>query len=511
MNLNDNPIFLTQKRLVHRGGVLAAILIAALVGLSLLSGLIAYLADPLNFSDFKSPQEAGKMFYGWTIGVEILVLIVGGFSRITRALTDERKAGLWDSNRLTPLKPSQLVTGYWLGSPLREFYMAAVLAGTGLAIVLLGKLPLTLWLGTQILIFSTALFFGLLAVILGLVLQRLQGGIIFLVALFFLQSFSFAMPKYVLTNFLLPIYAIANLFRDTGNSQNDQHTFGVHEWSGLPEFFGLPIYPILLSLALQIIIGIFLWNAAVRKTMNPFQPLMPRWEAVAIFGILLLAQHGLIWGTWHGHFPEIQPWKGRPQFYDRESLLSIVHCGTMLLAIIILAAASPQPETVRVKALRLGIKNPGAIFSGSAVSLAVVLAAVAAAILLLQCALSFGNSWEIYLIAVGNLLAFFLIFSLLLEFCRLRFRRRSLGFVALWLFVMCILPFILAGVFDNSEIGRISLLAPGVVALANPNDENLGYLLGIVATHLGIVLLLFIAWQRQWKLLLVPQSAPVAK
>jgi len=278
-----------------------------------------------------------------------------------------------------------------------------------------------------------------------------------------------------------------------------------------PEIFGLPVYPTLLSLGLQLLVGIFLWRAAIRKTVNPFQPLMLRWEAVAVFGILLLAQHGLIWGIWHGHFPEIQPWKGRPQFYDRESLLPIVHCGTMLLAIIVLAAVSPQPETVRVKALRLGIKNPGAIFPGSSGSLALVLAAVAAVVLLSQCALSFGNAWVIYLIAVGNLLAFFLIFSLLLEFCRLRFRRRALGFVALWLFVMCILPFILAGVFANSGIGRISLLTPGVVALANPNDENLGYLLGIVAAHLGIVVLLFVGWQRQWKLVLAPQSAALAK
>ncbi|HXR48405.1 MAG TPA: hypothetical protein VN784_13300 [Candidatus Limnocylindrales bacterium] len=508
MNLNDNPIFLTQKRLVHRGGVLAAILIAALVGLSLLSGLVAYLADPMDFPGFKSAQEAGKMFYGWTIGVEILVLIVGGFSRISRALADERKAGLWDSNRLTPLKPSQLVIGYWLGSPLREFYMAVVLAGIGLIIVLLGRLPVTLWLGTQILIFSTTLFFGLLAVIVGLVLQRPQGGIIFLVVFIFSQFPSFGTPKFIVTNFLLPIYGIANLFRDAGDSDNNN---SISAWNGLPEIFGLPIYPILLSLALQVIIGVFLWNATVRKTTSPFQPPMLRWEAVAIFGILLLVQHGLIWGLWHGRFPEVQSWAGRPRFYQSDPLLSMIHCGTMLLAIIILAAASPQPETVRVKALRLGIKNLGAIFSGSAVSLAVVLAAVAAGILLLQCALSFGNSWKIYLIAVGNLLAFFLIFSLLLEFCRLRFRRRALGFVALWLFVLCILPFILAGVFSNEAFAKLSLLAPGAVVLAGSNTADLKFLAECTFAHLGIALLLFFAWQRQWKLLLAPQSAPVAK
>jgi len=61
VNLTENPIFLTQKRLTHRAGVLAAILIAALIGLSLLSGLIAYLADPRDFN-FQSPQFAGKVF-----------------------------------------------------------------------------------------------------------------------------------------------------------------------------------------------------------------------------------------------------------------------------------------------------------------------------------------------------------------------------------------------------------------------------------------------------------------
>lgn len=499
MNLNDNPIFITQRRLTHRAGVLAPIFIAALIGLSLLAGLIAYRADPNDFH-FNSLQEAGKVFYGWTIGVEILVLVIGGFSRISNSLANERKAGLWDSNRLTPLKPCQLVTGYWLGSPLREFYMAAILAGTGLVIVLLAKLSITLWLGTQILIFSTALFFGLIAVLIGMIFQRPQGGVILLVLFFLFQSFSFAMPKFVLTNFLLPVYGIANSFMDSDNSGND---YSIRNWGGLPQIFGLPINPILLSLGLQLLVGIFLWRAAIRKTANPFQPVMLRWEAVAIFGILLVAQHGLIWGIWHGQFPEIQPWTGRPKFYESEPLLSVVHCGTILLAIIILAAASPQPETVRVTALRLGVKNLGAIFAGSAVSLAVALAAIVAVILFSQCAFSFGGSWEIYIIAVGNLLSFFLIFSLLLEFCRLRHRRRALGFVALWLFILCVLPFILAGVFTNAAIGKLSLLSPGVVALANPNDDNLNYLLGIVAGHFGIVVLLFINWERQWKQLLV--------
>lgn len=499
MKLSDNPIFITQKRLVHRGGVLAAALIAGLVGVSLLSGLIAYLADPLNFNSFRSSQEAGKMFYGWTIGVEILVLVIGGFSRISRTLAEERKAGLWDSNRLTPLKPCQIVTGYWLGAPLREFYMAAILAAIGLIIVLLAKISITLWLGTQVLIFSTALFFGLLGVLVGMTFLRPQGGVIFLVAFIFFQFPSFAMPKFMLTNFLLPTYGIANLFRDSGDSGND---YSMHQWGGMPEIFGIPIPPILLSLALQAFVGFFLWRAAVRKTANPFQPPLFRWETVALFGVLLVVQHGLIWGIWRGHFPDIQPWSGRPKFYENEPLLPIVHGGTILLATVVLAFVSPQPESVRVKALRSGIKDFAAIFSASSVPLALVLTGVAAIVLLSQFVFSLANSWDTYLIVIGNLLDFVLIYSLLLEFCRLRFRRRALGFVALWLFILCILPFVLGGVFSNGAIAKLSLLAPGVIALGNPANENLNNLIGIVAGHFGIAVVLFMGWRRKWKELL---------
>ncbi len=494
MNLNDNPIFLTQKRLVHRNGVLAATLIAALVGISLLCGLTAYRADPGSFPDFHSPSEAGKMFYGWTIGAEILVLIIGGFSRISRVLADERKAGLWDSNRLTPLKPSELIIGYWLGAALREFYMALVLAGTGLMIIVLAGLPVTFWLETQVLIFSTALFFGLIAVVVGMVFQRPQGGIILIILLFLLQSFSFAFPKFVLTNFILPTYAIVHLFEVTAPSLH----YTSNDWGGLPDFFGQPFPPAALTLGLQFLVGIFLWRAAVRKTKNPFQPLVLRWEAVVVFGILLIVQHGLAWGLWHGKFPYAYSAKDHA-FADGPPLLSIIHCGTILFGIIILAAASPQPETVRLRALRLGSQGSWIIFANSAFYLALILAAVGALVLL--CQFGFTQSWEIYGIAAGNLLTFYLIFLLLFEFCRLHHRRRALGFITLWLFALCIVPFILAGVFSDSGFAKLSLFSPGIVALSNDN-ANLDGLPAIVAAHFVIAVLLFIGWLREWRRLL---------
>jgi len=132
---------------VHRGGVLAAILIAALVGLSLLSGLIAYLADPVNF-DFRSPQEAGKMFTAgrlawklWCWSWRLQPHFAGAGQR-----AQSRPVGQQPFDAAPAVAA---VTGYWFGPPLREFYMAVVLAGTGLGIVLLGRLSPALWLGTR--------------------------------------------------------------------------------------------------------------------------------------------------------------------------------------------------------------------------------------------------------------------------------------------------------------------------------------------------------------------------
>ena len=504
MNLTDNPIFLTQKRLTHRAGVLAAALIAALVGLSLLSGLIAYLAAPHDF-DFHSPQEAGKMFYGWTIGVEILVLVLGGFSKISRVLADDRKAGLWDSNRLTPLKPAEIVVGYWLGSALREIYMGAVLAGIGLVIVILARLPVTLWLGTQVLILGTMLFFGLLALLAGMAFQRPQSGIVLLLPLFFLQMFSFRSPG------LPSSTSCCRFMASPICSRTRPATFMItasQAWSRWPEIFTLPVPPIALSLGLQFVVGIFIWRAAARKTANPFQPLLLRWEAIAIFSLLVVVQQALIWGLWHGGFGITPDSPSLRNETDGAPMLSIVHGGTILVGVLILAFASPLPERVRVEALRTGLGSLRLVFSHSAVWLAVTLSGIAAVASATQFIFSFKAHGAAWALAAVNLLLFLLMFSLVLEYCRLRFKRRALGFVVLWLFVLCILPFILAGVFSNEAIAKLSFLAPGTVALAGSGSDDLNFLVGCTFAQFGVVALLFIAWQRQWRWLLAP-AAPV--
>ena len=126
-----------------------------------------------------------------------------------------------------------------------------------------------------------------------------------------------------------------------------------------------------MSLGLQFAMGIFLWRAVVRKTANPFQPLLLRWEALAISALLAVVQHGLIWGIWHGQFPTAA--ESGHKFYEGDSMLPIVHGGTILVGVLMLALASPLPERVRVEALRTGSAICRLVFSRSAVSLALAL------------------------------------------------------------------------------------------------------------------------------------------
>jgi hypothetical protein len=501
VKLSENPIFITQKRIVHRNGVLAAMLIAAMVGLCLLLGLWGNLHEEITGVDARNqmtPKEAGRVFYAWAMAIEMLVLVIGGFSRISRALADDRKAGLWDSNRLTPLKPPTLIAGYWFGPPLREFYMAVILAAFGLLITLTAGLPITVWLGTQLLVVSTALFFGLLGVLAGMAFQRSQGLMIFLVFLLAIPFSSFA-PSRVIMNFLLPVYGIGYFFSDPPTSGNVDSI----RWNEMPEIFGIPVHPVILSLGLQLITGAFIWRALNRKTANPFQPLLLRWEAIALFTIFSVTQHALLWDLWGGKYPTLLR---SNQFVDQGVLLPVVLAVTMFVGVLLLASASPQPEHVRVESLRLGFKNLGAIFSRSAVSLALALAGIAGAGMLTQFVFAPRDSWPIFAVVTINLTEIFLVFALLVEFCRLRHGRRALGFMVLWLFLLCAVPFILAGAFSNEEFARLSLLAPGFFALSADSETEWSLLLFPLGVHLGVVFLMFLGWGRQWTSLLKKAS-----
>lgn len=470
MNLLSNPVFLTQRRLVHRSGVLAAVLIALLIGLC---SLAAYLYQ--RATEDVSLATLGRVIYASLLALQAVIVVIGGFSRISRTLVDERRVGLLDSNRLTPLRPSELVLGYWLGAGLREAYMAAVLAPIGVVVVLLSGLPLTLWLETQALLLTTALLFGLLAVLAGMALSQANGGVGMLLLMLFLSPVSLAGGAQSLISFLLPIHTTQQLF-----GRPDMET---------PHLFGLPVPSLALTWALQLFLGTLCWRGAVRKLADPTRPAFTRRTAVLLFGVLVFAQHGLVWKQ------------------DVREILAVVHGATLVLGLAMVVALSLKPDQVRVTALRLGDSSWAWTCRHSGVSVALALAAVAGAALATHFAADASRDWRVWLAATVNLATALLSLALMVEICRLLFRRGAGAFIALGAFVFCVLPLLLALMFQSEEVARFSFFAPGVMALSKVKTELPSAFVAPLVTHVGIVAGLAVIWWWWWRKWLLAKNS----
>jgi hypothetical protein len=505
VRLTENPVFVTHKRLTLRAGMLAPTLIASLVGASLLAGLIAVLADRSGFHFTR--EQAGQAFYGWVVSIELAVMALGGFAHVWHRLSDDRKAGLWESHRVTPLTAGDLVAGYWFGAPLREAVMGGVLALAGLAIVLLSGLSLTLWFLTQLLIASTVCLVWLFAIVVGLALDRPLVPIILVVGLVLLQGTVLAAPELNITSFVIPVSTLVGLF-----GGNDLPS----SWQAVPRVFGMAVHPVILTWLLQLALAFLMWRGATRHAANPFTAFFSRAESLALFSLLVGLQHGLIWSgktapqsaARYGDLTSTAcPITGQD---DAHILLMVTQVGTLVLATVMLALLSPLPERIRVAALRAGTVRLGTVYARSMVPMGLAFACVVALAYLTYWPHCHGESFGKPLaVTLMNLTALLVIVPALLDLCRVRFRRRSTGFFVLGLFALLLLPYILAGVFSSESIARWCLLSPGVMALAGARNHELDRLLAIASAHLVFAAALLLVWRHAWLRLLRAAQAPV--
>jgi len=420
------------------------------------------------------------------LALQGLLLVGGAFSKIARVLSEERKAGLLDANRLTPLYPTELVHGYWLGAPLREIYMTLILVPTGFLVCLWGELPLTTWLQTQVLVLSSALMFGLLAFLPGMAGQKPQGGIAFLLLAVCVASWSWVAKELSLTNFVLPIYAISHLLAFS------QYEIG--EWGRSAKVFATALPPIAYTLIVQLTFSVFLWRAAVRKLTNPSDTAFTKNAALILYSIVVFLQHGLIWKEWGGEFLT-----GANMGYGTRSALPLVHCAFSTLGLAILAPFCLNPEAIRVASIRSrGLSIWDVIHQGG-FSTAVVLASVATAGLVTQTFGSFRLDPWCTILASANFFLLFASFALWIEICRLYFRTRAKGVVILGLFIMYALPGILSAVMKNEDLFYLSLFVPGAMALVW--EKTLDYSMIQIGTLVHFVLVVGLAaiWIHLWR------------
>lgn len=60
------------------------------------------------------------------LGLQILILAIGGSNQITTSLGGARESGLLNFHRVSPLPPSVVALGFFLGAPIREYVLVAI-------------------------------------------------------------------------------------------------------------------------------------------------------------------------------------------------------------------------------------------------------------------------------------------------------------------------------------------------------------------------------------------------
>ena len=60
------------------------------------------------------------------LGLQILILALIGSNQINASLGGARESGILAFHRVTPLPPSVVALGFFLGAPIREYLLAAV-------------------------------------------------------------------------------------------------------------------------------------------------------------------------------------------------------------------------------------------------------------------------------------------------------------------------------------------------------------------------------------------------
>jgi hypothetical protein len=111
----DNPILVKHLRSRLRMGQVmpwAAIILV-------LSACISWAGVNLRWFDNASAVMS-------LVGLQIFVVVFGGSSQMTTSLGGARESGLLDFHRVSPVPPSVLALGFFLGAPIREYALAAI-------------------------------------------------------------------------------------------------------------------------------------------------------------------------------------------------------------------------------------------------------------------------------------------------------------------------------------------------------------------------------------------------
>jgi hypothetical protein len=411
----ENPILVKHVRSrLRKQAVFTSLAIVVMLGLC-----IAYAGYELNW--YRTGTAAA-----WILAMQVVILGILGSGQVNSSVGGARVSGILDFHRVSPLTPTELTLGFFLGAPIREYVLFAA------------TIPFTV----------LCMAFGI---------PSFRG---FVQLMIFVVTSSWTLHAFVLLNALTSraktpsggligvlvflMYLMSSIFLGTMGSVN------IFEGERRLEFFGisLPWLPVLLLYQLPVLF--FLLLAGRRKMES--QRMHPLSKPQAIVAMLTFATL-VLGGIW------------RKEGYESYAVASLY-----LLAVpaILLTLMITPTQAEYAKSLYRAQKH-GKMrlpwwddLSVNWISLVIIAAVVlAAGTLAATVAAGPTGSWTEghsngpYPLALAAAVLTVVYFGLALQYFQLRHRGRSLMYFGLFIFVVWILP-LLAGSIQSASLGSFS-------------------------------------------------------
>ncbi len=243
----------------------------------------------------------------WYIAdVIAMILLGGGLFLVAPAMAaaqvgEERRSGTLDLLRTAPLSANQLVAGFLVGAPTSLYLLLSGPLALHVAAGIFGALPLSLVLGSTVLLFSGAAFLMLLSVLAALSIGReAPGGAATLgmagvMGLFALVTLGFAAEPFSATwAHLHPAGAMSVLYHSFDNDYRESfmsrgyHSAEANAEGSLRRYALTSMEPVFATLV-YLLASVLLLFAARRAIAGETPSRLSKLEAVGLFAVATLS------------------------------------------------------------------------------------------------------------------------------------------------------------------------------------------------------------------------------
>jgi hypothetical protein len=407
----DNPIFLKHVRSRLRRQPLFSAMVITLV-----------LCFCVVWGGFALNGFISGGAFGTLLALQVIVLAIIGATQVGTSVGAARASGILDFHRVSPLTSTELALGFFFGAPVREYLLFAVTLPFSILCVAIGTPDFRGFLQVMILLlFSSWLIHGF-SLINGLVLKKQAGsrGVVGLVLFLGLMSSSF-----------WPMFGNVANWLDSDPRLT---------------FFGISLPWLAVILLYQLPVLYFVFLASRRKfeseRLHPFSKPQAI-AAMAVLGVLIVG------GTWN--LPDLEP-------------LAIVVLYVLVLVGIVLAAMVTPTQAEYYKGLwrahkqgasRLSLWDDLSLnrpFLVVVCGIVLVAATIASARIRGTSSGLVSPVRDAYPLAIANGVLILAYHGLALQFFQLRFGRRGVNYLSLFLFLVWVLPLIAGTIYTLANI-----------------------------------------------------------